>query len=79
MLSIAIHTPQASTSTPNTSENGDIIHTDKIGDDHHLTNGCSAVLTTDRDIASASLSTARCGFGIISTADAIYAVGMFCD
>jgi len=77
MLSIAIHTPPTSLSTPNTSENGDIIYSDKINDDHHLTNGSCPILTTDKDISSASLTTARCGFGIISTDDAIYAVGMF--
>jgi influenza virus NS1A-binding protein len=72
MLSIAIHTPPVSLSTPNTSENGEITNSDKIGDDHHLTNGCGPTLTTDKDT---SLTTARCCFGIISTDDAIYAVG----
>lgn len=80
MLSITIHIPAVSLSTLNTPENGDntVIYIDKNGDDNHIINGNGGpILTIDRDISMASLSTARCGFGIISTNDAIYAVGMF--
>jgi len=79
MLSIAIHMPAASVATLNIPENGDIVHADKNGDDNHITNGFSGTsLTTEKDIPLASLSTARCGFGITSTNDAIFVVGMFC-
>ena len=77
MLSISIHTPSTSLSTPTTSENGDVMNTDKNGDDNHITSGSGPILTIDKDTPLASLSTARCGFGISSTNNAIFAVGMF--
>jgi hypothetical protein len=77
MLSVAIHMPSASGASPNVSENGDVFPTEKIGDDNHLTNGFGLNLTSDKDIPLASLSTARCGFGITSTNDTIYALGIF--
>ncbi len=78
MLSIAIHmSPVPLSPSPNPSDNGDFMYTDKISDDNHLTNGFGSCLTSDKDIPLASLSTARCGFGIISTNDTIFAVGMF--
>ncbi|CAF1194991.1 unnamed protein product [Adineta steineri] len=76
MLSVAIHIPPVSSSTVNTPEIGDTLHTDRNGDDHYMGNGISGpILTTDKDIPLASLTTARCGFGVISTIDSIYAVG----
>jgi hypothetical protein len=74
MLSIAIHLSSTSLSTPNTPESEEILNTNN--DDHHLTNGVGPCLTIDKDIPLASLSSARCGFGITSTNDAIYALGM---
>jgi len=77
MLSISIHISSVPLSTSETTDNIDFMSTNKINDDHHhQTNGFGPCLTTDKDILLASLSTARCGFGIISTNDAIYAVGM---
>lgn len=77
MLSIAIHISPVSLSIPNTPDIGDSVFTEKINDENHQTNGFSPFLTTDKDIPFASLSTARCGFGITSTNDSIYAVGVF--
>ncbi len=76
MLSISIHISSVPLSTPEITDNIDFMSTNKINDDHHQTNGFGPCLTTDKDILLASLSTARCGFGITSTNDAIYAVGM---
>jgi hypothetical protein len=77
MLSIAIHISPVTPSTPHTPDNADLISTNKIHDDnHHMTNGFSTGLTTEKDIPFASLSTARCGFGIASTNETIFAVGM---
>jgi hypothetical protein len=77
MLSVAIHLSPVSSPTSNRIENGDSIFIDKIGDDNHITNGNGPYLTTDKDIYLPLLSTARCGFGIASTNDTIFAVGMF--
>jgi hypothetical protein len=76
MLSIAIHLSSTSLSTPNTPDSGDILNADKVNDDIHLANSSGPCLTIDKDIPLASLSTARCGFGITSTNDAIFALGI---
>jgi hypothetical protein len=78
MLSIAIHISSVSLSIPSTTDNRDVMSIDKVSDDNHQTNGFfGAPVTTDNDIPLASLLTARCGFGITSTNDTIFAVGMF--
>ena len=69
MLSIAIHIP--SLSTPTTPDINEYPTVDKLYDITNLTpNGLN-----EKDTPLALLSTARCGFGIVSTNDTIYAVG----
>ncbi|CAF3483448.1 unnamed protein product [Rotaria sp. Silwood1] len=75
MLSITIHMSPSSLSTPNISENGHSMYIDTIDDNYYVTNLFSPILTSDKDIPLASLSTARCGFGIISTNNTIFVVG----
>ena len=67
MLSITIHLSLTSSSAPNTPDGAEILNPDKMNDDQ--------LLTMDTDIPLASLSSARCGFGVTSTNDAIYALG----
>jgi hypothetical protein len=75
MLSIAIHLSSTSLSIPNTPDSEEILNGDKLNDDHYLINCPGQCLTIEKDIPLASLSSARCGFGITSTNDAIYALG----
>ena len=75
MLSVAIHVPSCAFSSASVLENGDTAHAEKNGDDTHPSNPTSSLLNSDKEIPLASLSTARCGFGITSTDETIYAVG----
>lgn len=68
MLSIAMH---ISLSAPNTPDINECPIIDKL---HDITNS-TPIIFNEKDIPLASLSTARCGFGIVSTDDTIYAVG----
>lgn len=71
MLSIAIHIPSTTLSTPVTPDISEYPTIDKLYDVTNLTpNGFN-----EKDTPLALLSTARCGFGIVSTNDTIYAVG----
>lgn len=74
LLSITIHVPPISVAFVPTPEVGDIVD----GDEQHASNGFTTPsLPTEKDAHLASLSVARCGFGIVATSDSIYAVGMF--
>ena len=75
MLSVAIHVPPSASSPSSALENGDANHVEKNGDDTHSTNPANSLLNSDKETPLASLSTARCGFGITSTHETIYAVG----
>ncbi|CAF0889575.1 unnamed protein product [Rotaria sordida] len=75
MLSVAIHMSPSSLSTPTISENGPLTHTNSTNDNTYVANLFSPILTSDKDIPLASLSTARCGFGITSTNNTIFVVG----
>ncbi|CAF3078570.1 unnamed protein product [Rotaria sp. Silwood2] len=77
MLSIAIHMSPSSLSTPNTSGNGHLIHTDNIDDNEYVTKLFSPILTTDKEIPLASLSTARCGFGGYDRGDCLDTIEQF--
>jgi hypothetical protein len=78
MLSIAIHTPSSvSTSTTHMLDTGDVTSTEKLIDESHSSSGLLSLLINDKDVPLASLSTARCGFGITSINGVIFAVGTF--
>lgn len=63
-------------SSPMVSENNVGITVEKLFDENH-SNGNSPVLTFDRDVEYAPMSTARCYFGITSVNDMIYVTGTF--
>ncbi|CAF0897373.1 unnamed protein product [Adineta ricciae] len=77
LLSITIHVSPASSSVPNTPDTVDSLNGDRNGiDEFHAINGINGSATImDKDSHLASLSVARCGFGIVSTNDFIFAVG----
>lgn len=75
MLSVAIHMAPSTMNTPNIPETGESTLAETSTDEPYLSNGTGPMLSTDKEITLASLSTARCGFGLTSDQEIIYAVG----
>lgn len=67
MLSITIHLSPIPSSIPSTPDQGDVF----LSDNHPM--------ITEKDIPLATLAIARCGFGIASTEDTIFALGKLKD
>lgn len=63
MLSITIHLSTFPSSIPSTPDQGDVF----LNDNHPM--------IMEKDMPLATLAIARCGFGIASTADTIFALG----
>lgn len=72
MLSITIYLSPLSLSIPNTPDTGDVFLPDHY---HQSNNHFQSCLITEKDIPLATLSIARCGFGIVSTMKTIFALG----
>ena len=63
MLSITIHLSTLPSSIPSTPDQGDVF----VSENHQV--------IMEKDMPLATLAIARCGFGIASTADTIFALG----